>query len=201
MTMVDRVRNLLVQPKEEWQRIDVEPVETVDFYRSYIALLAAIGPAASVIGLSIVGMGMPFGGTIRVPLLFSISHALVGYVLTLIGIYVVALIVDALAPRFSGQRSRAQALKVVAYASTPGWLGGAFLLIPSLGMLTLLAGLYGAYILYLGLPLLMKAPKEKAVPYIAAVIGCAIVLHLVIGIVSSLFMGGPVGMMPMRGRW
>jgi hypothetical protein len=198
MTMVDRVRNLLVQPKEEWQRIDAEPVETVEFYRSYIGPLAAIGPVASVIGLSIVGVWMPYGGTVRVSLLSSIAHALVGYVLALIGIYVVALIVDALAPTFSGRRSQGQALKVAAYASTPGWLGGVFLLIPSLGILTMLASLYGIYLLYLGLPLLMKTPQEKAVAYVAAAVGCAIAVFLIFGVVSSLFMGGPVGMMPGR---
>ena len=41
MNMVDRAKNLLVQPKEEWRRIDAEPVETVEFYRSYIGPLAA----------------------------------------------------------------------------------------------------------------------------------------------------------------
>jgi hypothetical protein len=197
MDMVERAKNLLVQPKEEWRRIDAEPVETAELYRSYIAPLAAIGPVASVIGLSIVGMWMPIGGAVRLSLASSISHSLVSYILNLIGIYVVAVIVDALAPTFSGQRNQGQALKVVAYASTPGWLGGVFLLIPSLGILALIASLYGIYVLYLGLPLLMKSPEEKAVIYTAASIGCAVAVFLVFGIVSSLFMGGP--MMPMRG--
>jgi len=108
---------------------------------------------------------------------------------------VLALIIDALAPTFNGQRSQIQALKVAAYSSTAAWVAGIFALIPGLRILGIL-GLYSLYLLYLGLPVLMKSPREKAVGYTVVVILAAIVLFMVIGVIASRFMALPTPGMP-----
>ena len=64
---------------------------------------------------------------------------------------------------------------------TPGWIAGIFLLIPLLGILTFIIGLYGFYLLWVGLPPLMKSPEEKSVVYTAAIVICAIIISFVIG--------------------
>lgn len=197
MNLIDRVKNILLQPKAEWGVIAAESTPTGDLYKNYIVPLAAIGPAASIIGMSMVGISMPFMGTIRVPITSSIAHAVTSYVLTLVGVFIIALIIDALAPSFGGEKNQEQALKVAAYASTPSWVAGIVMLIPMLGIIGLLAALYGLYLLYLGLPLLMKAPPEKAVAYTAVVVVVAVVVMMVIGGVSGLFM--PTPNMPMPG--
>lgn len=197
MNLVDRVKNILLQPKAEWGVIAAESTPTADLYKSYIAPLAAIGPAASIIGMSVVGISMPFMGTIRVPITSSIAHAVTSYVLTLVGVFIIALIIDALAPSFGGEKNQEQALKVAAYAATPSWVAGIVMLVPMLGIIGLLAALYGLYLLYLGLPLLMKAPQEKAIPYTVVVVVVAVVVMMVIGGVSSIFM--PTPNMPMPG--
>jgi len=69
-------------------------------------------------------------------------------------------------------------------SSTPIWLVGVFALIPGLRILGIL-GLYGLYLFWLGLPVLMKAPDDKSVPYAAAVVVCGIVVSLVIGVIVS----------------
>ena len=69
MNFVDRVKRLLLQPKEEWQVIDAESVDVLSLYKSYIAPLAAIGPFCGLIGLSLVGVSLPMMGTFRLPLL------------------------------------------------------------------------------------------------------------------------------------
>jgi uncharacterized protein YqgC (DUF456 family) len=73
-----------------------------------------------------------------------------GYGLSLAMVYVLALIADALAPSFGGQKREMSALKLVAYSSTAAMVGGIFAMIPALGALTLLAALYSLYLLYLG---------------------------------------------------
>lgn len=197
MNLVDRVKNILLQPKAEWEAIAAESTPTGELYTGYIMPLAAIGPAASIVGMSLVGISMPFMGTFRVPLTSSIAQAVTSYVLTLVGVFVIALIIDALAPSFGGEKNQAQALKVAAYASTPSWVAGIVLILPMLGILSLLAALYGLYLLYLGLPLLMKAPPEKALGYTAVVVVVAIIVMAVIGGVSGVFMPTPT--MPMHG--
>jgi Yip1 domain len=190
MNLVDRVKQILMSPRTEWQVIDVEATTPAELYTRYIVPLAAIGPIAQVIGYSVFGISVPFMGTYRVPIGSAITSALVTYVLSLAATYVLALIIDALAPTFNGQKSQIQALKVAAYSSTASWVAGIFHLIPGLRLLTIL-GLYSLYLLYLGLPVLMKSPREKAMAYTAVVILAAIVLFMVIGVIAGRFMAVP----------
>jgi hypothetical protein len=179
-----------LSPKQEWQVISGETTTIPELYKSYIVILAAIGPIASIIGMSIVGISLPFVGSFRVPITTSCISAIVNYVLTLAGVYVLALIIDALAPTFGGEKNMNQAFKVATYSFIPGWLVGIFMIIPALGVLAIL-GMYGLYLLFLGLPLLMKSPREKSLGYTIAVIIAAIVIFAVIGMVSRAFISFP----------
>ena len=191
MNLVERVKNILLMPAKEWEVIDTESTTVAGLYTGYIMPLAAIGPIAQVIGYSVFGFRMPFGGSVyRVPIGSAITGAVVSYVLALVGVYLLALIIDALAPTFGGSRSPIQALKVAAYSSTAAWVAGIFVLVPGLRMLGIL-GLYSIYLLYLGLPVLMKAPKDKAVGYTVVVIIAAIVLFFLVGAVAARFTGMP----------
>ena len=113
------------------------------------------------------------------------SSAVVHYVLSLVMVYVLAVIIDVLAPTFAGVRSREQAFKVAAYSSTASWMAGVFGLIPQLSILAALAGLYSLYLLYLGLPRLMKVAQDRAVAYVACVIVAAIVLFIILGAITG----------------
>ena len=198
MNLVERVKGILLSPKQEWQTVSGEATTIPELYKSYIIILAAIGPAASVIGMSIVGISLPFMGSFRIPITTSIASAVVHYVLTLVGVYILALVIDALAPTFSGEKNINQAFKLAAYSYTPGWIVGIFALIPAMGVLGIL-GLYGLYLLYLGLPILMKSPREKSLGYTAAVIVAAVIIFVVIGLVSHAFISYPTPSMPMHG--
>jgi Yip1 domain len=192
MALMDRVKNILLTPKTEWQVIDAESTTVGDLYKGYIMPLAAIGPIAQAIGWSVFGMRVPFLGSYRTPVGTAITQAVVTYVLTLIGVYVLAVVIDKLAPTFSGVSSQIQAFKVAAYSLTAAWVAGIFSLIPALSILGIL-GIYSLYLLYLGLPVLMKSPPEKALGYTVVVILCAIVLSILIGVVAGMFVRVPMG--------
>jgi Yip1 domain len=186
MNIMERIKGILLRPKEEWQTIAGETTSIAELYKNYIILLAAIGPVASFIGMSLVGVSLPVGGSYRVSITTGIASAVVQYVLTLVGVYILALIIDVLAPTFSGEKNLNQAFKLATYSYIPGWLVGVFGLIPALRILGIL-GLYGLYLLYLGLPALMKSPKEKSTGYTVAVIIAAIIIFVVIGAISRVF--------------
>jgi hypothetical protein len=196
MNIVDRVKNIILTPKSEWLVIASEATSVRELYLSYVLPLAAISPVARFIGICLFGFSFLFAGSFGMPIVWALSGAIAHYVLALVGVFIVGLIIDALAPTFGGEKNQLQALKVAIYASTPSWVAGVFYLLPSLGILAGLAGLYGIYVLYLGLPVLMKAPQDKAVPYTAVVIVCAIVVFVIIGVIVS--MVGGFGM-PSRG--
>ena len=184
--LVERVKRILVSPRSEWPVIAAEPRAARDIYLGYVAPLAAIGVVASFIGATTIGVTVPLLGTVRTPIVPALVGALLHYLLTFIGVFVVALIVDALAPTFGGTKDPVRALKVTAYSFTPGWIAGALTVIPMLGIIAFFAGLYGLYLLYLGLPVLMRSPPDKSVGYTIVVVICAIVVFFV----TSLIVGG-----------
>jgi hypothetical protein len=190
MDLVERVKRILLSPRTEWEVIEAEPATPAALYTGYAMPLAAIGPVALVIGYSAFGVTVPLVGRYRVPIGSAITTAVVSYILTLIGTYVLALIIDGLAPTFSGQRNQVQALKLAVYSSTAFWVAGIFALIPGLRPLHVL-GFYSFYLLYLGLPTLMKSPREKTMGYTVVIILAGIVLYLLVNVIGGHFMPVP----------
>ncbi len=191
MNLVDRAKNLILAPAAEWDRISAETHTVQGLYTGWIMILAAIPAIAAFIGYSIVGIGV-FGMSYRVPLVSGVASAIATYLLTLGGVYVFALVIDALSPTFGGEKNFMQAFKVAAFAPVASWLAGVFSIVPALSILGLL-GLYSVYLLYVGLPRLMKTPQEKALPYTAVVILVGIVISVVIGAVSAFMLPGRPG--------
>jgi hypothetical protein len=186
MNLIERAKQTLLSPKSEWEVIDAEQTTTAELYKDYIVPLAANGPVAQIIGTMVVGiMGY------RPAFVAVIAGSLVGYVLTLVGTYILALIIDVLAPNFRGRRNQIQALKVAAYSSTALWVAGIFWLIPALWVLMLLGFFYSFYLLYLGLPKLMKSPVNKALGYTIGVVIAAFVVFVIINTISTQITGRP----------
>ena len=191
--LLQRVLDILMHPRDTWLQIDAEDGNPARIYLGYLVFLAAIPAVAGFIGYSLIGVGA-FGISVRVPVVQGLVSMVVGYVLSLAMVYVLALIANMLAPRFQAQQDMGSAFKLVAYASTAGMLGGVFSILPSLAMLGLLAALYSVYLLYTGIPVLMKAPQEKAVGYTAALVVCGILAGIVVGLATSLVTPGARGL-------
>lgn len=190
MNLIERAKAIILSPATEWPVIERESGEPAYLFMNYVAILALIPAIAGFIGTSIIGVSVPVIGTVRVPFFTGLFSAIFGYVLTFVVVYVVGLIVDLLAPTFAGQKNSANALKLAVYSFTPAWLAGIFQIIPGLAFLSIL-GLYGIYLFWLGLPILMKAPKDKALVYTIAVVVCAIVVQIVAVAIVSAFVAFP----------
>jgi hypothetical protein len=176
MELLKRVKAILQTPHAEWPLIAQEKGDASALFSRYVAILALIPALAHFIGASLIGW--------YAPILRSLAGALVTYLSGFAAVYVLALIIDALAPRFGGKKDFAGALELAVYSYTPVWLAGIFLLVPGLSFLVLL-GLYGVYPLWTGLPLLMQAPAEKVLPYTAVVAGCALIVAVGLGLIEA----------------
>jgi Yip1 domain len=183
-SLVARVKGILFRPTAEWEVIEREPATVKGLFTGYAAILAAIGPVAGLIGSTVFAMGIFRAGS---PV-GAIAGALVGYVMALVGAFVLGLIIDALAPSFGGVSNRLNAMKVAVYSSTASWLAGIFSILPLLGILGIV-GLYSLYLLYRGLPTLMKAPADKSLVYTIVVIIAAVVIWMVIGVITASVIG------------
>jgi hypothetical protein len=180
--LVARVQNILTKPAAEWDVINTETATVGGLYAGYACILAAIPAIASIIG------GILFTHLLVV----AIIGGVLSYVLSLVGLFIIAFIVDALAPSFGAQKSQIQALKLVTYANTAGWVAGIGGLFPPIaGLLALVGGIYGLYLMYLGLPKLMKSPADKTTVYFIVILVVAavveIVIFMVLGMIITMF--------------
>ena len=185
MNLVARVQAILLKPKEEWVKIKDEPTTIQQLFVPYAVILAAIPAVAQFLGTVLfIGFRIPGGGgtwTTR-----ALLYAIFSYILSLVVVYALGFIINALAPNFGSAQSLPLAMKLAVYSMTPAWIMGIFNLIPALGALSVLGSLYGLYILYLGFATpLMGTPKEKITGYFVVSLVVAIVLMFVIGIVLS----------------
>ena len=189
MNLQTRVINILSKPKQEWPVIASESTDVASLYKEYIMPLAAIPAICGFLGMTFIGVTIPLAGQIRTPMVSGFAGMVVGYVLSLLGIFLAAFIVDKLAPSFQSGGGLVQALKMVAYASTASWVAGVLQLVPVLGALALLAALYGVYLFYLGLPFVMKTPPDKVIAYMVVSAIVIIVISFVTASISGVFMG------------
>jgi len=189
MDLVSRVKGILLSPKNEWAAIDTEPATVGSLYSGYIIPLSAIPAICGFIGMSIIGYNF-MGVSSKSPMGSGLTRGVFSFAVGLAVVYVMALIIDALAPNFGGQKSQLQALKVAAYSSTAIWVAGIAAILPALGSLIGLIGLvYSLYLLYVGLPILMKVPVEKAMGYTVVVVIAWIVLTVVVAAVVVAVVG------------
>jgi hypothetical protein len=178
MYLIARAKNMLVKPTEEWGVIEIEETSPLELYTGYAMLLAALGPLAYLVGTSFMGVQTSVSTAM-------IQSLLLTYVIGLVGVYLLSVIINVLAPAFGGMKDSTRALKVAVYSLTGAWLGGLFLLVPVFSFLMLLASLYSVYLLHRGLPVLMKTPQQRAFGYTMAVI----LVTLVIGVAFSAISG------------
>ncbi|MFA6234038.1 MAG: Yip1 family protein [Bacteroidota bacterium] len=181
MNLVDRAKNIIVSPKTEWEVIANEPADVGAIFMGYVLPMALIPAIASFIGYGFIGIGFLSGISV------GIAYALISLFSSLIGVFVLAFVIDLLAPSFGSEKNMGRAMQLVAYAYTPMWIGGILNILPVIGWLGGLFGLYGIYLMYLGFPPMMKTPTDKVIVYmIVAVIVLMIVYFVVAGILTTI---------------
>jgi hypothetical protein len=191
--VVQRARALLVSPRTEWPVIAAEPATVQDLYREYIMILAAIPPICQFVKTSILGYGWHGFRIYRLGVGAGLTAAIVEYVVSLLGVYVLAVIIEALAPNFAGESNRIQALKVAGYSYTASWIAGCAQILPGLyGLVALAGAIYSVYLLYLGLPSTMKVLPERAGGYTAVTVIVALILGWIIAVITGGITGVPL---------
>jgi hypothetical protein len=181
MNLIARVKGILTNPRNEWAAIDGEPLNLSAVLTGYVLPLAAIGPIAMIIGWSTFG----FGGLFRLSMGWIIGHAITAYILSIVGVFVLAWVINILAPNFGATQNMSQAIKVAVYSSTATWVAAIFNIIPAMAILAAIGGIYSLYLFWVGLPILMKPAADKASTYAIVVIVACIVIYLIIGAISA----------------
>lgn len=188
MNLVDRAKNMIISPKSEWDVVAGEEPNTQQIMMSYVLPLALIPAIAIIIGWGLIGT---WGFT---SFNYGIALALVQLLNAFISVLLAAFVIDALAPSFGSTKSFGRALQLVAFSMTPVWVFGILNVFPAIGWLGSLLGLYGLYLMYLGLAPTMKTPDDKKVGYLVVSIIVLIVVYFVIAAILTAVLLGIFGL-------
>ena len=171
MKIINQAKDICLNPKETLKKLKDKKVTKNDIIM-YLAIVAFPTFLGVLLGYGAIYAGTGFIG-------WGFGLAILQYILAIIGIIVFGYIFNMLAPNFKTKSNLMQAVKLVTYAATPWLLLGIFYLYPPAGVIVFLGGLYGLYILYLGIPILMETPKDQQLTYL--IIG--IIVYFVIMVV------------------
>ncbi|MEN8222391.1 MAG: Yip1 family protein [Acidobacteriota bacterium] len=167
--IIQRVIGILTKPVDEWKKIKGEQATVAGLFTNYAIILAAIPAIAGFLGLMIVGF----------PIRFPFTFAIANYIFSLLGVFLLALVIDNFAPIFDSNKNMTDSTKIAVYSYTPTWVAGIFYIIPQLGMVAMIAGFYSLYLLYLGIKEIKAPSKAKEAGYFVSII----VANVIIGIV------------------
>lgn len=182
--MFQRLMKLFTNPQEYWSEAIAEPGDIRSQLIPKMALITGASALAGFLGQLFALARISFASG----LLVGLFVAVITFVLQ-IGIWIaLGFIIDGLAPSFGAQRDIGQSMKLASGTMIPMLLGLLLGIIPFsfIRILGWLGGLgYGAYVLFLGLPIMNGTAPEKAIGYVAASIGILLVLSLVAGILAG----------------
>jgi len=188
MSLIERAKNIVMTPKTEWAVIASEDANANSIFMGYALPFIILDAVAAFIGHAFIWGAGHYGGGYAIT--WGLYFAVMGIVGGVLGVWLTAMVVNALAPSFGSEKNMGRAMQLVVYSYTPMWIGGLLGIIPMLGRLGMLFGIYGLYLIYLGLPHTMKTPADKVITYMVITILALIVIYVIVGaIFASIFLG------------
>lgn len=179
MNIIERVKNILITPKTEWEVINAETDSIQTVLTTYVLPLAVVSAVGSLLH------GFLFPG--YVSLTYFVAMAIVGLISILIAFYISAYVIDALAPSFNSEKNLNKSAQLAAYSWTPTFIAGLLSFIPAIGpLLAIAAWVYGVYLMYLGIGPLKKTPEDKKVVYMLVSFVVLVVVYFVIAAILGM---------------
>ena len=115
---------------------------------------------------------------------YAVSSGIVAYIFALVSVLVVGFIVAWLAPRFASLADQNRATKLVAWVYTPTFLIAILNIYPPLQIINILALLYGLYIFYIGLPIVLKTPQNRVVMYLIVTLVVTFIVYFILALIA-----------------
>lgn len=199
MNIIERVKNILINPKKEWEVIAGESSTVSSLLTSYVLPLTVIGAVAAFIGYGLIGVDLGFMGIKMSGTKWGLYYALNKLVVGIIAYYVSVYVVDMLAPSFASEKDLNRSAQLVAYGTTPAMIGAFFSILPAIAILGLLFSLYSIYVWYLGLTPVKKTPEDKKIVYMVVSVIVYIIAMFVVGLVINMILQSALGLNTLSG--
>jgi Yip1 domain len=187
MNLIERVKNILLTPKTEWDVITGETATPQSLLMGYVLPLAIVAAAGSLL------KGLLFAGAYG--LKYFVVTAAITFIASVISFYITVIIVDLLAPSFTSEKNMGKSAQLVAYSATPSYVGALLSFIPVVGgIIALAAWAYGVYLMYLGIGPLKKTPEDKKVVYMIVAFLIMIALYFILVAILGVILFAAMGM-------
>ncbi len=191
MNIIERVKNILITPKTEWDVVDSESNTLQSLLMSYVIPLSLIGAVAAFIGYGLIGVS--FFGIKVVGIKWGLHSAIRILATSILTYFICSYVIDALAPTFKSEKDINRSAALVAFASTAGSVAAVLNIFPVLSWLAILGSLYGIYLFYVGMPKLKKTPQDQVIPYMLVSAVVIIVVSLVLGFILNMILNAVIG--------
>ncbi|MBD0332235.1 MAG: YIP1 family protein [Chitinophagaceae bacterium] len=176
MNLIDRAKNIIANPRQEWLVIATETDTINSLLTKYVLPLSLLPAIGTILGSLIWSLGFTYG----------LVTAVIGIIGTIISYYVGSYVVDALAPSFQSEKNINRSAQLIGYSWTPALVAGFLGFIPVIGWLIMLAGWgYSAYVMYLGVTPVKKTPQDRAVMYVVIAIIVVIAISAIFGFIIA----------------
>jgi hypothetical protein len=185
MNLAERARNILFNPKTEWNVIAAETATVGSLLTSYVIPMSLIPVLATIIN------GLAWSGTILV-MRFLVIAAVGTFIKCILAYIITTSVVDLLAVNFRSEKNIGRSAQLVAYASTGFWVATILGIVPYLGWLAIIAGAsYSVFLMYLGVGTLKKTPDDQRIVYvIITIVIMLVVMFIIEAIFNAIFFAG-----------
>jgi hypothetical protein len=189
--ILSRIKGILLMPDQEWALINDERPDIVSILVKYVLILALIPAICLFVNVGLIGESM-MGFMVR-SISGGIMQGLIQLFTALASVYLLGHVVNYLAPQFSSVKDMGRSVQLIAYSFTPMWVLGVLYLLPSVSFLKMLVmilgGLYAIFLMYKGLPIIMKTPPDKIFGYLVVTVVAGFLVMLVVGLLLGLLLG------------
>lgn len=172
---------LLTNPDREWEAIRKESESVTRLYTGHVLILALIPALAGFFGTTQVGWQIGDGPITRLSTSSALSLSVLFYAAMLAGIFILGKFIDFFAATYNAEDRIPRGITMAAYTATPMFLIGVIAAYPNIWV-NMIAGLiaiaYAVYLLYEGLPILMKIPAERGFMFSTAVLTVGLVMFV-----------------------
>lgn len=170
---------ILTHPDREWESIRADHETTSRLYLGHVLLLALIPAGAAYYGTTVVGWQVGDGDAVRLSQSSAAQLCLLFYAAMICGIYLIGKFIDFFSMTYGVDESEHRGIVLAAYTATPLFLMGIIAVYPVLWV-NMIAGViavcWSVYLLYEGIPILMKIPEERGFMFASSVLTVGLVM-------------------------
>ncbi len=182
--MLSQALGFMISPQKQWEEVSQQDQSFKNSF--HVLLLAAFPALAWYFGITVTGWQVADGETVRMTVGSAQLIVALFYLAMVSSICCIGFFVHWMAQSYGADSSLAKGVALVGYCSTPLLIAGGvvgFYPILWLDMLIAVAAVgYALYLLYIGIPIVMRIPKESGFLFASAIMAvCLVILMVMMG--------------------